>query len=125
MCWIASDSSPRCDESRERPDGFASTSPIKVRESPILLKRPQEAPHPLVSHLLPDKDQVAAPVGDDPSLIVLHLSGRSARPVSSATRFQDTGGLCFLPPFDISHSFPTATAALSLGVDLSLSYLSN
>ena len=87
MCWIASDSSPRCDESRERPDGFASTSPIKVRESPILLKRPQEAPHPLVSHLLPDKDQVAAPVGDDPSLIVLHLSGRSARPVSSAARF--------------------------------------
>ena len=33
-------------------------------------------------------------------------------------------GLCFLLPCDISHSFPTATAALSLGAGLSLSYLS-
>ena len=90
MCWIVSDSSPRCDESRERPDGLTNTSPFKVRESPILLERPQEAPHPILSHLLPDKDQVAAPVGDDLSLIVLHLSGKSARPVSSVARFQDT-----------------------------------
>ena len=34
-------------------------------------------------------------------------------------------GLCFLRPFDISHSFPIATAALSLGAGLSLSYLSD
>ena len=31
-------------------DGFGSTSPIKVRESPILLERAQEAPSPLVFH---------------------------------------------------------------------------
>ena len=36
-------------ESR-RPDGFASTPPIKVRGSAILLERAQEAPHPLVLH---------------------------------------------------------------------------
>ena len=34
-------------------------------------------------------------------------------------------GLCFLRSFDISHSFPTATATLNLGVGLSLSYLSS
>ena len=33
-------------------------------------------------------------------------------------------GLCFLRPCDISCSFPTATAALSLGAGLSLAYLS-
>ena len=32
-------------------------------------------------------------------------------------------GLCFLRPFDISHAFPTATAAVSVGAGLSLSYL--
>ena len=32
-------------------------------------------------------------------------------------------GLCFLHSFYISHSFPTATAALSLGAGFSLSYL--
>ena len=34
-------------------------------------------------------------------------------------------GLCFLRPLDISHSSSTATAALSLGAGLSLSYLSS
>ena len=34
-------------------------------------------------------------------------------------------GLCFLRPWDISHSFLAATAALSLGAGLSLSHLSS
>ena len=36
----------------------------------------------------------------------------------------NVAGLCFLHPCDISCSFPTATAALSLGAGLSLIYLS-
>ena len=43
---------------------------------------------------------------------------------SSATLALKTG-LCFLRPLGISHSFPAATAALSLGAGLSLSYLSD
>ena len=56
-------------------------------------------------------------------LIALHRS--RACPADARATLALKAGLCFLRSLDISHSFPTATAALSLGAELWLAQLSS